>query len=85
MTANKNFLKREFIGLPVKIIKCTDKSLEGVEGEIIDETKNMLIIESQGKIKKVAKDIAIFEIDGKIVDGKKIKYRPEDRIRKIKG
>ena len=46
--------------------------------------KNMLIIESQGKIKKIPKDIAVFEINGKVVDGKKIKYRPEDRIRKIK-
>ena len=35
----KNFLKHEFIGLPVKVLKATDKSLEGVEGEIIDETK----------------------------------------------
>ncbi len=80
----KNFLKREFIGLRVRIIEATDKSLVGLQGEIIDETKNMLIIESQGKIKKVAKDIAKFEIEGMIVDGKKIKYRPEDRIRKIK-
>lgn len=80
----KNFLKQEFIGLPVKIIECTDKSLEGIEGIIIDETKNMLIIEADGKIKKVAKDIAKFEINGRIINGKKIKYRPEDRIRKIK-
>ncbi len=80
----KNFLRREFIGLRVRIIEATDKSLVGLQGEIIDETKNMLIIESQGKIKKVAKDIAKFEIEGMIVDGKKIKYRPEDRIRKIK-
>ena len=36
------------------------------------------------KIKKVAKDIAKFEINGRIINGKKIKYRPEDRIRKIK-
>ncbi|KAA0000574.1 MAG: ribonuclease P protein subunit [Thermoplasmata archaeon] len=80
----KNFLKGEFIGLPVKIVECTDKSLVGVKGEIIDETKNMLIIETPQGIKKVAKSIAKFEIDGKIVNGKRICYRPEDRIRKIK-
>ena len=80
----KNFLRREFIGLPVRIIDAKDKSLVGIEGTIIDETKNMLIIESQGKVKKVAKDIAQFEINGKMVNGKKLKYRPEDRIRKIK-
>jgi len=80
----KNFLRREFIGLRVRVIEAKDKSLEGIEGEIIDETKNMLIIESEGKIKKIAKDIAKFEINGKIINGKEIKYRPEDRIRKIK-
>jgi len=80
----ENFLKKEFIGLPVKIVESTDKSLQGMEGEIIDETKNMLIIETDKGIKKVAKEIAKFEINGKIVDGKKIKYRPEDRIRKIR-
>lgn len=80
----ENFLKKEFIGLPVKIVESTDKSLQGIEGEIIDETKNMLIIETDKGVKKVAKEIAKFEINGRIVDGKKIKYRPEDRIRKIK-
>ncbi|HEC77436.1 MAG TPA: ribonuclease P protein subunit [Thermoplasmatales archaeon] len=80
----ENFLKKEFIGLPVRILQSTDKSLEGIKGEIIDETKNMLIIETDRGIKKIAKEIAKFEIDGKIVEGKKIKYRPEDRIRKIK-
>ncbi len=80
----KNFLRGEFIGLTVKIIESRDPTLEGVEGKIIDETKNMLILKSGGKIKKVAKDIAVFDMEGHVVDGRKIKYRPEDRIGKIK-
>ncbi|HDN50793.1 MAG TPA: ribonuclease P protein subunit [Thermoplasmatales archaeon] len=80
----KNFLKQEFIGLPVRIINATDKSLERVQGEIIDETKHMLVIETEEGIKKVAKKIATFEIRGTMVEGKSIAYRPEDRIRKIK-
>lgn len=79
----KKFMKDEFIGLPVQIDDCTDPSLRGVEGTIIDETKNMLVIESE-KIRKVAKDIAVFRINGIAINGNKIKYRPEDRIRKIK-
>ncbi len=79
----KKFLKSEFIGLPIKIIQCTDKSLEKVEGKIIDETKNMFVIETEKGIKKVAKCIAKFEIDGNIIDGEKIAYAPHERIRKI--
>jgi len=80
----KNFLRHEFIGLKAKVMMSRDKSLEGVEGKIIDETKNMLIIETEKGIKKIAKDVAVFEIDGHKVNGKKIRYRPEERIRKIK-
>lgn len=81
---SKNFLRQEFIGLKAKVLESSDASLKGIEGVIIDETKNMLIIETKKGIKKIAKDIAIFEINGNVVDGKKIKYRPEDRIGKIK-
>ncbi len=80
----KNFLRGEFIGLTVRVIQSRDPSLLGVEGRIIDETKNMLVVESQGKIKKIAKDIAVFDIAGHMVEGRKIKYRPEERIGKIK-
>ena len=81
---SKNFLRQEFIGLKAKVLESSDASLKGIEGVIIDETKNILIIETKRGIKKIAKDIAIFEINGNVVDGKKIKYRPEDRIGKIK-
>jgi len=81
---SKNFLRQEFIGLKAKVLTSRDPSLKGIEGIIIDETKNMLIIETNKGIKKIAKDIATFEIAGNIVNGKKIKYRPEERIGKIK-
>lgn len=84
MIPTKKFIKGEFIGRRIKIRECTDTSLKGIEGTIVDETKNMFAIETKYGIKKVAKNIAIFDIDGRIIDGKKIAYRPEDRIRKIK-
>jgi len=80
----KGIMKEEFIGMKVRIEKCTDPSLQGMEGRIIDETKNMMVIESRKGIKRVAKKIATFNIGGFIIDGRKISYRPEDRIRKIK-
>lgn len=78
------FMKGEFIGLPVRIRDCTDPSLQGVEGRIVDETKNTLVIETSHGVKRVAKDIATFVIDGVTVTGADIAFRPEDRIRKIK-
>jgi len=80
----ENFLRGEFIGLKAKVLDSKDSSLKGIEGIIIDETKNMMVIETPKGIKKVAKNIAIFEIDGHSIDGKKIRYRPEERIGKIK-
>jgi len=80
----RKMMKEEFIGMKVRIEKCTDPSLQGMEGMIIDETKNMMVIESREGIKKVAKRIATFNIGGFAIDGRKISYRPEDRIRKIK-
>ena len=79
-----DFLKLEFIGLPIKINKSNDKNIENVEGEIIDETKNMFIIQTENGIKKIAKNSATFEINGNHVIGSEIVYRSEDRIRKIK-
>ena len=80
----KSFLKMEFIGLQTRIISSTDKNIENIKGKIIDETKNMLIIQTKNGVKKIPKRIAKFEINDAIVEGRKIGYRPEDRIRKIK-
>jgi RNase P/RNase MRP subunit p29 len=77
-------MKGEFIGLPIEIIDHADPSVKGVTGTIIDETKNILIINSLKGMKRVTKDHAIFCIGGVTVNGADIAYRPEDRIRKIK-
>jgi len=84
MIPTKKFIKDEFIGRRIKILECTDASLKGLEGTIVDESKNMLVIETNHGMKKIAKNIALFDIDGRIVEGRRITYRPEDRIRKIK-
>jgi len=86
---NKETLsKDELIGLQVKIKECLDPTWKGKIGLIVDETKNTFLIEINGKEKKIAKKIGKFEfkIDDKkiIIDGSKINYRPEDRIKKSK-
>ena len=80
-------MKIELIGLNVEIIDSKNKSLIGIKGKIIDETKNMIFIETQDKeIKKIIKNQVKFllqyqnkkyEINGEILAS-----RPEERIKK---
>jgi ribonuclease P protein subunit POP4 len=84
----KKFAKYEFIGLHVNIMDCSDPSWKGQSGLIVDETKNTFLIEIDDQQKMIAKKTATFEFnfDGKkiTIDGSKIMYRPEDRIKKIR-
>jgi len=86
-TSEKKITKHELIGLKVKIIASTCRSLVGISGRIIDESKKTFTIETERGIKKVPKDTSVFFLtlpDGKNVkiDGRKIVERPEERIRK---
>lgn len=84
----KKFARGELIGLKVKIKECKDKSWIGKSGFIIDETKNTFLIKIDNQKKIIAKNIAIFEFECEdkkvVIDGSKIAYRPEDRIKKIR-
>ncbi len=84
----KNLARDELIGLQVKIMDCSDPEWKGKQGQVIDETKNTFLIEINDTQKMIAKKTAIFEFKYKnnkiIIDGKKIQYRPEDRIKKIR-
>jgi ribonuclease P protein subunit POP4 len=79
-----NVLKREFIGMHTHVVRATDPRLENLRGDILDETKNLFVIETSCGVKKVPKRCATFDIKGVTVDGKQIAFRPEDRVRKIK-
>ena len=74
----------ELIGEHVEVSDHTDPSLCGISGTVIDESREMLVIRSNGSKKIISKRPAkfVFE-DGELV-GKKIAYRPQDRIKKVK-
>lgn len=83
----RNVLQHELIGLEVEIVNSTDPSLIGVQGTIVDETRETFVIEQAGKQKVVSKAIAIFRMtlpsgEAVEVDGAKLVARPEDRIKK---
>ena len=60
MRLNKDFIKEEFIGLRIQVYKSKIKSLEGLYGEIIDETKNTFVIKTENGIKIVPKESSKF-------------------------
>ena len=81
-----NLSKHEMIGLYVTIASSSDPTLRGRKGRIVDESRDMFVIESDGKKIKVAKDVITLAFDdyGVMLDGRKIRYRPEDRIKKVR-
>lgn len=75
----KNVWKGELIGSNIEVVSSTNKTLIGLKGKIIDETKNTITLDNG---KKMLKSHIIFKIKNEIVDGKTIQKRPEDRIKK---
>lgn len=72
----------EFIGVKIKVMNATNKSLQGLEGSIIDETKNSFKIKnSKQEEKTVLKKGAVFMINNNIIKGDEIIKRPEERIK----
>ena len=76
--------RAEFIGEIVTISHHSDPSLCGVSGMIIDETRETVVIESDGSKKTVSKRPARFMFENGEIVGSKVAYRPQDRIKKVK-
>ena len=82
----KNVIRHELIGLDVIVDECTNKSIVGTKGVIINETKSLLVIRTSKSDKKIQKKNSkfIFKLPNckrVRVDGKKLEMRPEERIK----
>jgi ribonuclease P protein subunit POP4 len=84
----ENIHKHELIGLYVKIQNSNDESCIGTKGRIIDETKNTFKIETTGYEKIIPKDGTKLSVrianEDVAIDASKLKFRPEDRIKKAR-
>jgi len=84
-----NLVQHELIGLRIKVDESSNRTVQGLEGTVIDETRNMLVIENEERTeKKIPKtgNIFIFELNGDVrvkVKGERLIARPEDRIKKV--
>lgn len=78
----KNIRKHELIGYPIEIIDAKNKTLVGIKGTIVDETKNTFKIKTKLQKKTIIKDQITFII--KIKD-KTQKHKRFSGSKKSKG
>lgn len=81
----RNVLVHEIIGLKASVSKSTDAKKEGIRGKVIDESRNLLVLETKAGMRKIPKKEAtfLFEIgkDKAEVEGNSLIGRPENRIK----
>lgn len=88
----QNIIHHELIGLDAKIAESTNTSLIGIEGRVVDETKKLLLIETNDQERKIPKSCStfLFTIPSPAgrrylpvqvkVDGRLLLSQPENRI-----
>ena len=85
MITPQNILRHELIGLDVLVSGATNPRHRGLSGYIIDETKNLLIIETSLGVKRIPKMYSRFQLhlpgSGLVeIDGSVMVLAPEKRI-----
>ena len=84
MLSSRDLLRQEFIGLNARIVSPGIRKL--VKGKIVDETRNMIHLETAGRVLEISKKgsiIAFSLSDGEVeVMGDWILCSPADRIKK---
>ena len=89
MITKQNLLYSTFIDLEVEIINSSQRKLIGQKGIVVDETKNLIVIENTDKkcikIPKVS-SVFRFKLDnGQFTDvkGRAVAFRPHERPKKV--
>jgi len=79
------FLAGELIGEKTSVVKSSSKGFQGLEGKIVDETRNTFVLETRRGRKTVPKKecVFLFPASGVKADGSLLVSRPEDRTKKI--
>ena len=80
----KEIFPHELIGEEIEVMHSKNKSILGIKGKIIDETKETItVVQDNGKKVVLMKQIITFKLrkSGKIISGETITKRPEDRLK----
>ena len=85
MISPRNILRHELIGLDVSVPEASNPLHRGISGQIIDETRNTLLIRTPCGDRRIQKQYSRFRItlpEGTevIIDGSALISAPERRI-----
>jgi len=84
MITSDNILSHELIGLQAQLVASNNKSIIGLNGKIVDETKFMFALSTKNGIKRLAKSGSRwkFEFGEKEIelDGMRLTKRPYERM-----
>ena len=85
----KNLKCHEWIGLEAKVVESTDKTRIGTKGKIVDETKNLIIMETEKGEKRIPKKEVKLMVklgtEKVLLECDQLIQRPEDRIKYFGG
>lgn len=87
MLRPESIAKNELIGLRVLVKSSTNPWMEGLSGKVVDESRNILLLETERGLKRIPKGgtglIFTLLAGQKVwVDGSILISRPENRINK---
>jgi ribonuclease P protein subunit POP4 len=85
MISSQNVLRHELIGLDVLVSGAANPTQKGLSGRIIDETKNLLVIDTLQGVKRIPKMHSVFVVhlpgrEHVEIDGSVMVLAPERRI-----
>lgn len=85
MISSQNVLRHELIGLDILVSGAANPAQKGISGRVIDETKNLLVIETPQGVRRIPKMHSVFRVclpgrETVEIDGSVMVLAPEKRI-----
>lgn len=79
----KSAFPGELIGEEIEVIHSKNRSVLGMKGRIVDETKTTIVLAGKGARKVLLKGSIIIKLlrTGRVIEGKNIVRRPEERMK----
>jgi ribonuclease P protein subunit POP4 len=86
----RSLSRHELIGLLVAVESDCCAAYAGITGQVVDETKNLLVVSDGRRRRRIPKGAAAFRFtlhdhSTCLLEGKTILGRPEDRVKKGRG
>ena len=71
-----------FLARNLTVVASSDPSLVGISGQVLEETRRTIIVQSETGEKALAKTVIQFTLDSEkdVIDGAAVTQRPENRV-----